>query len=141
MVDYKISRTGTEESKRTIQRAIEGFKAGTIFNNSLRLFNALGYNTERQNPLDEPTFTCLDETYGIGNRINTEKALVNQWQEVHLLFQLTEGEMNRQMGLFDSGRVDNTIIEAYLFFAIQLKPGQAYSRTKLAEITRELNRA
>ena len=73
--------------------------------------------------------------------MDVAKAQIADWREVHLLFQLTEAEMNRQMGLFDAGRVNDTIIEAYLFFAIQLRPDQTYSRTKLAAITRELNRA
>ena len=112
-----------------------------MFDSAINLFQTLGYNTERQNPLTQPTFSGLNDAFGIGERMNTNRAQVVDWQEVQLLFQLTEAEMNRQMGLFDAGRVSDTIIEAYLFFTIQLRPNQTYSRTKLADITRELNRA
>ena len=143
MVDYKINRSAAD-TKNTIKRAIGQFSSGDLFENGLRLFETLGYNTERQSPLDHPTFAALHEGYGVGDRMNSAKAHTDNWDKVHLLFQLTETEMNRQMGLFDSGRVNDTIIEAYLFFAIDLKPlpdGKAYSRTTLADITRELNRA
>ncbi len=41
--------------------------------------------------------------------------------------------------VFDTKRVDNTIIETYLFFAVELsKPTSP--RTALAQITREINK-
>jgi hypothetical protein len=59
-----------------------------------------------------------------------------------MLFQLTSEELSRagQMRFgFSGGRVDNTIIESYLFFAIDLA-GHTYTRTQLAGITREVNK-
>ncbi|WP_020602556.1 hypothetical protein [Spirosoma spitsbergense] len=132
-------------TKTAIQTALQQFATANLFDNAIHLFQTLGYNTERQNPLDEPTYAGLVEEYPqLAERINTDKARTAHWNQVNLLFQLTETEMNRQMGLFDSGKVNDTIIEAYLFFAIDLAAqsnGKAYSRTALSEITRELNKA
>jgi hypothetical protein len=62
---------------------------------------------------------------------------------VDLLFQITDDELkDAGQGRFvfeASGRVDNTIIHSYLFFAIDLR-GERYTRTQLAGITREVNR-
>ncbi|WP_373330556.1 Eco57I restriction-modification methylase domain-containing protein [Salmonirosea aquatica] len=127
--------------KKNLQNAIKHFGDGNLFENAINLFQVLGYNTERRSPLLRPTFAELNDAFGVGERMNLDRAQVADWMEVHLLFQLTEAEMNRQMGLFDAGRLNDTIIEAYLFFAIELKSEQTYSRTKLADITRELNRA
>jgi adenine-specific DNA-methyltransferase len=61
---------------------------------------------------------------------------------VDMLFQLTGEELSQpgQVRLaFSGGQVDNTIIESYLFFAIDLA-GHIYTRTQLAGITREVNK-
>lgn len=47
--------------------------------------------------------------------------------------------MLKQTSLFDTKKVDSTVIETYLFFAIELSKEQ-YSRTELSLITREVNR-
>ena len=109
MVDYKINRSAAD-TKNAIKRAIGQFSSGDLFENGLRLFETLGYNTERQSPLDQPSFAPLHEGNGVGDRMNPAKSHTANWREVLLLFQLTETEMNRQMGLFDSGRVNDTII-------------------------------
>lgn len=144
MVSDKINRT-TGDVKKNINNALQQFESGSLFDNAIRLFQTLGYNTERQNPLNAPTYVGLVNEYPmVTERMTADKARTTTWNQIHLLFQLTETEMNRQMGLFDAGRVNDTIIEAYLFFAIDLASlpnGKAYSRTVLSEMTRELNRA
>ena len=60
-----------------------------------------------------------------------------------VLCQITDAEIRQsnQMILLDSaGKViDNAIIESYLFMAIALQ-GESYTRTDLAQITREVNK-
>jgi len=56
-----------------------------------------------------------------------------------LLFQLSREEVSQQASLFDTKQVDKTIIETYLFFALELT-GDEYNRTDLSNITREINR-
>ncbi len=131
--------------RQKIQNAINDFKNPDLFKTSINLFKTLGYNTYRRSRLDNPTFDGFYNDFIDGNDNIPdvdkfkEKALTSDWLSIEMLFQLTESEMSSRDSLFDTGRVDNTIIEAYLFFAIELKETD-YSRTKLADITRYLNR-
>ncbi|MCK5695084.1 MAG: Eco57I restriction-modification methylase domain-containing protein [Desulfobacula sp.] len=67
------------------------------------------------------------------------KAQTDNWKRIELLFQLTDVEMNSQGDIFDTGKFDNAIINAYLFFAIELKSNH-YNRTGFSNITRQINR-
>jgi adenine-specific DNA-methyltransferase len=128
------------EIKKSIQEAIQQFKTGNITDNAIALFNCLGYNTDRQSPLSKPTFDTFRDSFIADHcRFHEEKALANSWKYVDLLFQLSKDEISQQNSLFDTKQVDRTIIETYLFFAIELHPG-AYSRTALSQITREVNK-
>src|SRR5687767_8533795 len=128
------------EAKRKIAESVHGFEQGNLFDNAVRLFNSLGYNTSRRTRLAAPTFTEFERNFLTGDAsFNREKALVASWQNVELLFQLTTEEISNQAQLFDSRKVNNTIIESYLFLAIDLEP-RIYSRSELSGITREINR-
>ena len=128
------------ELKKKIGDSIKSFNGGDLFSNSLEFFNLLGYKTERQNKLRINNYKgFINDFPDALDKMNTEKSLVKEWKSIDLLFQLTETEMIRQSFLFDTKKVDNTIIEAYLFFAIDLKEGD-YTRTQLSGITRELNK-
>ena len=65
------------------------------------------------------------------------------WKSVDFLFQLTDEEIrtsaNQQFDFESKGAYNGSIINSYLFFAIELK-GSHYSRTALAGITREVNK-
>ena len=123
-----------------IQETIQKFKTGNLTKNSIALFNCLGYNTDRQSSLDKPTYNEFNQSFVAGNsRFNEEKALTKNWKYIDLLFQLSKDEISQQNSLFDTKRVDRTIIETYLFFALELNPG-TYSRTALSQITREVNK-
>jgi type I restriction-modification system DNA methylase subunit len=124
-------------ARQDIQQAIKRFNSGDLRQNALYLFQTLGYNTEREGGLDTPQYKALCETYDL--QINEERAKVNEWTYVDVLFQLSQQEMSKQVSLFDIRQVDQTIIESYLFFTIELKESN-YSRTDLSQITREINR-
>ncbi len=129
-----------KDIKEKILQSIQAFSDGDLTKNALKLFDALGYNTDRQAPLDTQDYTCFKATYADTNlRFNEDKALTKDWKYVDLLFQLSKEEINRQHSLFDTKRVDDTIIESYLFFAIELA-GAQYTRTALSSITREINK-
>ena len=131
--------------KQQIKKAINDFKSVNLFETGINLFQILGYNTQRQSKVDNRTFEGFYNDFIDGNdnipdvEKFKDKALTSDWQSIEMLFQLTESEMSSRDSLFDTARVDNTIIEAYLFFAIELKETD-YSRTKLSNITRSLNR-
>lgn len=129
--------------KLNISNAIKAFSTDSLFQNAINLFTTLGYKTERQLRLRKNTYQGFIDEFDLQDKkLNEKKLLADRWEKIELLFQLTQAEMTRQSFLFDSGKVDDTIIEAYLFFAIELKEHKLhdYTRTELSEITRELNK-
>ncbi len=129
-----------KELKLAIQKTIIDFSKTPVYNAAIRLFNTLGYNTERQDPFRDKSFECFKESYlGEHSLFSEEKAIVKDWKSIDLLFQLTANEISSQNSLFDTKKVDNTIIETYLFFSIELAKPE-YNRTQLAQITREINK-
>ncbi|MBU1183487.1 MAG: Eco57I restriction-modification methylase domain-containing protein [Pseudomonadota bacterium] len=135
-------------TRQHIRESIQAFAKGSLTENALNLFKTLGYNTERQSPLDKPSREAFKESFiGADSKFNEEKALYEDWKYIDLLFQLSNEELNFDKTLFKKevktklpdGKEDRTIMETYLFFAIELRKDQ-YSRTELSRITREVNR-
>ncbi len=127
------------DSKHSIKSALCNFKNNNLSHNAIELFNTLGYNTTRQQPFEQKTYAYFKEYYLAANtHFNAEKAKTDQWQSIDLLFQLSQEEVTWSKTA--SAVFEKTIIESYLFFAIELTAAD-YSRTDLAQITRELNKA
>lgn len=125
--------------KKKIITSLGSFSTGQLSANALNLFQTLGYSTERQAPFDKPNYATFKDSFVVTqSKFREEKALVKDWGHVDLLFQLSKEEVRKQISLFDTKKVDSTIIETYLFFAIALSQDQ-YSRTELSNITREVN--
>jgi|APTNR8051073442_1049403.scaffolds.fasta_scaffold01174_8 adenine-specific DNA-methyltransferase len=128
------------EAKIKIKSSIDSFAKGNLSANGINLFKSLGYNTERQTSLGKPNYKEFEESYVNDNlRFKKDKAAVEEWKYVDVLFQLSKGEVLNQKSLFDTGRVDDKIIESYLFVSIELSK-KNYSRTELSSITREVNK-
>jgi adenine-specific DNA-methyltransferase len=123
------------DNRTGIQQALAAFTDRPLAAAARGLFSSLGYTSDRR--IDSIPNTAAAFTHQFG-QINPERALTDDWHTVDLLFQLTERELGANLPL-TPGKVDNTIIESYLFLAIDLKGGQ-YSRTRLANATREINR-
>ncbi len=130
------------EIKQGIASAIKAFGSGVLTGNAIHLFNTLGYNTARQAPFTHKNYAEFKDNYGHAfteKNFSADKALTKEWKSVDLLFQLTKDEVSGQLSLFDTKQVDDTIIETYLFFALELTKTE-YTRTQLAQITREINK-
>ncbi len=130
-----------EQLKQSIAQSLRDFLTGNLADCAQSLFETLGYRTDKAMRLDAPTVEEFCRQFTQGRSFNRETARLSDWHFVDLVFQLTKDELTAQGQLtFDSShRVDNTIIESYLFFAIKLK-GNSYSRSQLASITREVNK-
>ncbi len=128
-----------EQTKSIIKESLSKFGQGNLTETSLIFFENLGYTSDKQAPLDSPTFEEFQDNYIIDKSFDEVKAKVNDWKYIDLLFQLTKEEVSKQASLFDTKKVDRTIIETYLFFAIELINDE-YTRTELSNITREINR-
>ncbi len=129
------------DSKKDIQSAITAFSTGSLFDNTMALFHTLGYNTNRQNPLSQNTYTCFKDTFIPSDcRFNEDKALANtDWKSIDLQFQLTTEELSDDLFQFTNKKVNNRDIQSYLFIAVELLKSE-YARTALAQITREINK-
>ncbi len=106
----------------------EHLKSTLKSKNALGLLNTLGYHSHRTG-LNFANLAEFQEVFPIQT---DEFAAVPQ-----LLFQLTWEDLFAASA--GPKQVDNTIMESYLFFAIELKQSH-YSRTELAKMTRDLNR-
>ena len=125
-----------------IQEALYACGSGEIRDRGQSLLNTLGYTSNRcidLSPNDAETFLA---TFDPHKQLNTERALLDQWHSVDILFQLTAEEITQATQgrfAFSGGQVDDTIIESYLFLALHLR-SSAYTRTQLASVTREVNK-
>ena len=115
--------------KKIISYCINQFLHGDLRANSLALFGALGY----QSTLTFSSPISIDNIFNF----DSEKVLKDEWLDAPFLFQLTESNLSNIQSLFTE--VDGTIIESYMFVAIELEKSE-YSRTQLVTITRELNK-
>lgn len=129
-----------------IEEALKSSTSGDLRTSSLKLLSTLGYVSNKT--LDWPTqpqdFAKEIETLlGGSNQLNIESACLSDWQSVDFLFQLTNDELPSlaagQTSFFSDTGVQPYQIESFIFLAIDLKAGN-WSRTRLARITREINR-
>lgn len=129
--------------KRAILAALKRFSSGNLADNAQSLFETLGYQTDKSLRLESPTSQAFVSSFASGKSFNLANALLNNWRFVDLLFQLTKDEITGshqiRINFDNTSRIDNTIIESYLFFAVELV-GDSYTRTQLAGITREVNK-
>ena len=126
-----------------IQRALNQFTNGELHENATHLLKVLGYQSQRTLNRDTNTTEAFREDFDPDNLINPEKALLHEWQTADFLFQLTADEIRQHtqetFTFNEDPGVDESIYQSYLFLAIRLK-GDTYSRTALANITREINK-
>jgi adenine-specific DNA-methyltransferase len=119
--------------KRTIQSALLIFPTMPLAGAANSLLKTLGYRSEKQLTLVPNSAAQFQAELDPQKRLSAEKDLMNEWQSVDLLFQITDeeiqGAMQGQAQLFTKQKVDNTVINSYLFFAVDLM-GKAYTRTQ-----------
>jgi len=136
------TQTSRETIQSEIQDALHACGSGGLRDCSRNLLNTLGYTSNRRidlSPNDADTFIS---TFDPQKQMYAERALLDQWRSVDILFQLTSEEITKATPgrlTFSAGQVDNNIFESYLFLAIHLG-GNQYTRTQLASITREVNK-
>lgn len=128
------------ELKQQIELALKLFSGGAPRNCARKLLNVLGYDSDKTDDIEPNTFQGFKDYFLTGqNSFNEQSAKADEWQSMDIIFQLTDEELKRHNGLFSVSKVDNRIIESYLFLVIKLK-GFTYSRTDLVKITREINK-
>ncbi|MFN8262613.1 MAG: Eco57I restriction-modification methylase domain-containing protein [Chitinophagales bacterium] len=124
---------------KQIEEAIQAFNSKKLYDSSLALFKALDYQSNKTERITPNNFEGFLDSFNLSkSAINTEKALVSHWKQIEFIFQVADSEITRVQSLFDTGEVDRNEYQSFLFFTIQLKE-EAYKRSELVKITRELN--
>ena len=62
-----------------IQRALNNFANGKLYENATHLLNVLGYQSQRTLSRTENTVTAFLEDFDRHRRMNREKALLHEW--------------------------------------------------------------
>jgi hypothetical protein len=144
MADNTNTDTDTDTTLAGIQSALAAFQTGPLRQRAIELFGVLGYKSQRQLVLSPNTAAEFKRQFAGTTPFDDAKALMDQWLSADVLFQLASDDVAHgvQARLFEDGqRVDNTVIESYVFLAIHLRHGdKPYTRTQLADITRQINR-
>ena len=129
-------------SKQEIKSSLQRFADGNLADNARNLLNVLGYRSERRIDLEPNTADGFIAHFDSHNTMNWERALLNEWESIDLLFQLTEEEIVQSAQTtfgFERNAFDQNRYESYLFFALKLQ-NRGYTRTQLSDIVREINR-
>ena len=127
----------TVQQKKEIQQAIQAFVDKPLNDAALALFAALGYKSDRTVVIDSVADFCMQ--FDPSGLLAHPRAQKSQWQSIDLLFQLTDEELSRNATLFKDTSVKASLLQSYVFFAVELNAGD-YARGKLAAITRQINR-
>lgn len=132
----------SEELRTKIVRAIKSFKIQEYYLSADKLLACMGYTSSRRLPLQEKTPQEFLDLYNKEGKLNEQKALIEKWRGIDLLFQLTGGDLDlggqSALPLPPQDRI-NQNITSYLFFALELHDA-SYTRTELSNITREINK-
>jgi type I restriction-modification system DNA methylase subunit len=127
--------------------ALTGLCEAPLQSGATQLLAALGYASGKTIalPTEPRAFaTELAALTGTRQALTAATACLGEWRSAAFLFQLTNDELPTlaagQMGLLpESGGVQSHQVESFVFLALDLKPGN-WSRTRLAGISRELNK-
>ncbi len=128
------------EQKQLIEDALKRFASGTPRDCACSLLNVLGYESDKTFDIEPNTWQGFKDYFiTADSSFSPNSAMVSEWKSIEIIFQFTDEELSNTRSLFQSKEIQQGLMASYLFFAIQLK-GVRYPRTKLAQITRQLNR-
>ena len=128
--------------RKNIEQALKSFQSDALVMNANNLLNALGYESEITVELESNLAEEFISYFDQFGRLNRERAMVDEWESIDFLFQLTEEEISgtdQTRIAFKNHQLDDTIMESYVFFALKLRESH-YTRTQLSTITREINK-
>ena len=123
--------------KKEIQAVVQSFASSSLRDAAVSLFATLGYRSDRTVSTSSVTDFC--KQFDANGLLDHPRAQKSQWKSIELLFQLTDEELSRNATLFKDTAVRASLLQSYVFFAVELQPSD-YARGKLAAITRQINR-
>lgn len=130
-----------------LQTALLNLATGDLRTSATALLGKLGYTSHKtlELPTQPQAFAKeVENLLGGSKQLNPAHASLADWQSAAFLFQLTNDELpalaaGQASLLTETGGVQAWQVESFVFLAIDLKPG-SWSRTRLAALTREVNR-
>jgi len=128
--------------KNNIVHNIKKFGKESLLEDSLDFFKAIGFESEKRIAIENSSPESFLSTFGVNFTEKQEKsALVQNWQEIDFLFQLTNDELAKsdQLTVFENiNDYETNNYQSYIFIALKLSD-ILYSKTQLVNITRRLN--
>ena len=125
------------QTKLLLRDAVTRFSTQPLRAASLGLFASLGYQSDRTIAIVSVDDFCTQ--FDPSGLLAHPRAQKSHWKAIELLFQLTDEELSRNATLFKDTAVRASLLQSYVFFAVELQSGD-YARGKLAAITRQINR-
>lgn len=120
--------------------------ADAFSQSATHLLSVLGYASQKTLQLPSQPQAFADEIallLASASPLDAACASLNDWRSVSFLFQLIDDEPPAlaagQQSFFVGGGMQPHQIESFVFLAVDLKDG-TWSRSRLAQVTRELNR-
>ena len=129
--------SNSTQMKQAISQHIQKFSSQPLRQAALSLFSTLGYASDRT--VETPSVAEFRAQFDSESKLEHPAALIASWKSAELLFQLTDEELSRSTALFKDEAVKTSLLQSYVFIAIELADGD-YARGKLAGIARQINR-
>ena len=127
------------EKREEIQNALDDLAAEDFTQRAHTFLNILGYKSERTLKTDGTLEALIPKDTPFTKK---ESEALKHWQEGHLLFQITDGEIKEGLGrasllkeTFDEGRE-----KSFAFISVELEE-KTYTRSQIANMVRGLNKA
>lgn len=131
------------EIRTSIKEALNGLGTAPISNASRRVFDALGYKSERRPLLPDSKPATFLEIFDGQRSFNSERGMLEAWNSADFLCQVTDQEIHlarkNQPELLTDEKIEKGNARSFAFLSISLKEN-AYTRTQYSGITREINR-
>ena len=127
------------DQRKSIAAALKAFESQRLPDASRQFFAALGYESDRSIPIATPR-QFREQLDPHAKLTAGEREALDKVNSLHLLFQLTNAELDVPGDMFDDPKaIHATKIESYLFFTAELPPGH-YTRTALSTLVRAVNK-
>ena len=139
------------EIERTIQDALRDLADGSLADCIEALLGTIGYRSDRTIAIDSVE-DFLDGVDATGKLAASQLATFEPWEDVDIVFQVTNDEVEEASHFFDAqraaffdkgrpapGEFDEGVAKSFLFLAVEMKPGRR-PRSEFTASTRAVNR-
>jgi len=131
------------ETRASISEALNSFATAPILDASRRVFETLGYKSERRPSFPDSKPTAFLENFDGQRSFNSERGMLGAWKSADFLCQVTDEEIQlarkNQPSLLADGKIEKGNARSFAFLSIGLNEG-TYTRAQYSGITREINR-